>query len=154
MEITFAPNGNLQIDDAKLRFRNFAGRPGAFNKEGERSFSLVVESPEDAERLTAAGWNVRIKTANEEGELPSMHLPVKVKFNGRGPHVYLVSGDRKVKLDEESVGCLDDVYILRVDLDIRPYDWEVRGDTGRTAYLHSMQVVQELDRFAQMDNEY
>ena len=42
----------------------------------------------------------------------------------------------------------DVIDILSVDLDIRPYDWEVNGRTGRTAYLQSMKVVQDIDRFA------
>ena len=53
-----------------------------------------------------------------------------------------------VELDEESIDCLDDVDILSVDLDIRPYDWQVNGKQGRTAYLQSIHVVQEIDRFA------
>jgi hypothetical protein len=80
-----------------------------------------------------------------------MHLPVKVKFNDRGPNVYLQSGTNRVKLDEDSISCLDNVDIVGVDLDIRPYDWEVNGKTGRTAYLHSMCVTQEVDRFAAND---
>ena len=62
--------------------------------------------------------------------------------------MYLISGDNRVTLDEESVECLDDVDILNVDLDIRPYDWEVNGKSGRTAYLQSICVTQEVDRFA------
>ena len=52
------------------------------------------------------------------------------------------------KLDEESIGCLDNIDIESVSMDIRPYDWEVNGRTGRTAYLQSMEVVQRIDRFA------
>ena len=77
-----------------------------------------------------------------------MFLPVKVKFNDRGPNVYLVTGNSRNKLDEEIVGMLDNVDIESVDLDIRPYDWDINGKTGRSAYLQSMQVVQKVDRFA------
>ena len=84
-----------------------------------------------------------------------MYLPVKIKFSDRGPNVYLSTGTRMNRLDEESISCLDDVDILSVDLDLRPYDWEVNGKTGRTAYLQSIKVTQELDRFAanSMDEE-
>ena len=77
-----------------------------------------------------------------------MYLPVKIKFNDRGPMAYLQSGRAMRKLDEESIAMLDDIDILSVDLDIRPYDWEVQGKTGRTAYLQSIKVTQEIDRFA------
>ena len=41
-----------------------------------------------------------------------------------------------------------EIDIETVDMDLRPYDWDVNGRTGRTAYLQSMQVVQRIDRFA------
>ena len=78
-----------------------------------------------------------------------MYLPVKVKFSARGPKIYLRTGDRMNTLDEEAVGMLDHIDILSVDMDIRPYDWEVNGSTGRTAYLQSMCVTQNVDRFAE-----
>ena len=91
---------------------------------------------------------MKIKPPRDEEDEPFMTLAVKVKFNDRGPTAYLKSGDNMIKLDEESIACLDDVDILGVDLDIRPYDWEVNGKTGRTAYLQSICVTQEVDRFA------
>lgn len=151
MNITFAPRGILQMDHVKIVYRNFSGIGSKFNREGDRNFSVIIEDEATARELIDAGWNVKIKEPREEGDMPFMHLPVKIKFNDRGPNVYLQSGNNRVKLDEESVSCLDDVDILNVDLDIRPYDWEVNGKTGRTAYLHSMCVTQEVDRFAGTD---
>ena len=148
MNITFARKGILQIDDARIIYRNFSGAPSKFNREGDRNFSVIIPDEEQSQALIKEGWNVKIKPPREEGDSPFMHLPVKVKFNDRGPNVYLVTGDRMNKLDEETVGLLDDVDILRVDLDIRPYDWDVNGKTGRTAYLQSIKVVQQVDRFA------
>lgn len=148
MNVTFAPRGILQIDDARIVYRNFKGEGSKFNRDGDRNFSVVINDEETAEAIAKEGWNVKIKAPREEEDTPFITLPVKVKFSDRGPIVYLKSGDKMVKLDEESIGCLDDIDILSVDMDIRPYDWEVNGKTGRTAYLQSICVTQEIDRFA------
>ena len=148
MNVCFAPKGILQIDDAKIIFKNFEGRGDKFNREGDRNFSLLIEDPDTADALVKEGWNVKIKPSRDEDEEPFMRLPVKIKFTDYGPNVYLRTGDRVNKLDEESIGCLDNIDIDSVDMDIRPYDWEVNGRIGRTAYLQSMEVVQRIDRFA------
>lgn len=148
MEITFAPKDILQIDDARIVYRNFSGTGSKFNREGDRNFAVVIPDQDVVDELVNRGWNVKIKPPRDEDDMPFMFLPVKIKFNERGPKVYLQSGDKTVELDEDSIDCLDDVDILGVDLDIRPYDWEVNGKQGRTAYLQSIHVVQEIDRFA------
>ena len=153
MKITFAPRNILQIDDAIIIYRNFAGEASQFNRAGDRNFSVLIEDEQIANELRDRGWNVKIKQAREEGDIPFMHRPVKVKFNDRGPSVYLVSGSNRVKLDEETIGMLDNIDILGVDLDIRPFDWEVNGKAGRAAYLQSICVTQDIDRFAQRFEE-
>lgn len=148
MEIRHLNNGICQIDDARICFRNFSGEAGKYNREGDRNFAVVIPDQEIADEMIDRGWNVKIKEPREEGEDPFMYLTVKVKFNGNGPHVYVQSGRSMNQLDEESVGMIDDIDISSVDLDIRPYEWEVNGKTGVTAYLQSMKVVQNIDRFA------
>lgn len=148
MNVTFAPRGILQIDDCRIIYRNFSGAPSKFNREGDRNFGVVIPDQETADMLIAEGWNVKIKPPREEGEAPFMFLPVKVKFNSRGPAVYLVSGSRRTKISEDCIDMLDNIDILSVDLDVRPYDWEMMdGKSGRTAYLQSIQVTQDVDRF-------
>lgn len=148
MKITFGPRGILQIDDARIIYRNFRGAADKFNREGDRNFAVVIPDEEMAEALKNEGWNVKIKPPRDVDDTPFMYLPVKVKFNDRGPTAYLKTGRAMNKLDEESIGCLDDIDIISVDMDIRPYDWTVREKTGRTAYLQSIHVTQEVDRFA------
>ena len=148
MELTFAQKGILQIDDARIIYRNFRGEGGKFNREGDRNFAVVIPKQELADELRNRGWNVKIKPPKDEEDSPFMYLPVKVKFNDRGPQVYLRTGDRVNRLDEETISILDDINIRSVDLDIRPYDWDVNGKSGRTAYLQSIEVIQEIDRFA------
>ena len=153
MNLTFAPRGILQIDDARIIYRNFAGAASKFNREGDRNFSIVIPDQEMADALVNEGWNVKIKAPREDGDVPFMTLPVKVKFNDRGPNVYLQTGNRMNRLDEDSIACLDQIDIVSVDLDVRPYDWVLYEGTkdekrGRSAYLQSIKVVQDIDRFA------
>lgn len=153
MDVRFMPNRIVQIDDARIIWKNFEGRGDKFNREGDRNFTLVIPTEEIKDALIndvnsdGAGWNVKVMTPRDPDETPLMHLKVKVKFNGRGPKVRLVTNGRSVLLDEGSIGCLDYADIRRVDLDIRPYDDIISGKPFRAAYLHAMRVVQEVDRF-------
>ena len=150
MEITFAPRGILQIDNVDGRdiiFKNFEGRGDKFNREGDRNFSLRFRDPALADEVAKDGWNVRIKPARDEDEDDFMRLPIKVKFTDYGPKVYLWSGSKRVELDEESVGCLDNIEIDHVNMDVRPYNWTVNGRDGRTAYLQVLEVFQRTNRF-------
>ena len=154
MRITYAPRDILQIDDARIIYRNFAGRGDKYNREGDRNFAVLIPDEELANELAEKGWKVKIKPPREEGDVPFMFLPVKVKFNDRGPNVYLQTGDRRNRLNEESIGCLDNIDIVDVDLDIRPYDWIIQEGTkneksGRSAYLQNILVIQDVDRFAE-----
>lgn len=157
MKVTITENGILQIDDARLIFRNFAGEAGKFNRGGDRDFSVIIPDQELADMLSedknefGVGWNVKIKPPREEGDEPFMYLKVKVKFNGRGPNIYLKSGNAMNRLDEAGVAILDKIDIAKVDLDIRPYDDVLpSGKAFRAAYLQSMCVTQDIerDRFA------
>ena len=160
MEIKFGPRGTLQIDNAAIIFRNFAGREGQYNRKGERSFSVIIPTEEMKDMLVedinryGVGWNVRIRPPRNADEAPFMHLPVKINFNDLGPKVYLRSGNNTVELDEESVACLDDVEIQSVDMDIRSYDSMVNGVAYRTAYLKAIRVNQEVNRFAESNGGF
>lgn len=138
----------LEIEDARIIYRNFSGVGSKFNREGDRNFSVIIPNQETADALIADGWNVKIKQPTEDYDEPFMHLPVKIKFNNRGPAVYVRSGNGvPTRLNEDTVGMLDEIDIASVSMDLRPFDWEVGGKTGRTAYLHAMEVTQNVDRF-------
>lgn len=162
-ELTIAPRDLLQINNARICYKNFSGVGSMYNAEGDRNFSLIIPDEEVKEALEnnvneyGTGWNVKIRAPRTEEESPFMHMKVTVKYTERSqPNVYLVSGKNRVRLTEETIGMLDDIRIEKVDLDIRPYDGESRFGPFRAAYLQSMKVYQDLsgDRFAPEFDEY
>ena len=149
MDINYRGN-ILEIENARIIFRNFSGIGSKFNREGDRNFAVIIPTQEQCDELVEAGWNVKIKPPREDGDQPFMYLPVKIKYgeNGRGPAAYVLSGNNTpTRLNEDTIGMLDEIDIQNVSLDIRPYDWEVNGKTGRSAYLQAIKVIQNIDRF-------
>jgi len=146
MRIKFRGN-ILEIEDARIIYRNFSGAPSKFNREGDRNFAVIIPNEEIKDQLVEEGWNVKIKPPREDFDEPFMFMPVKVVFNNRGPAAYVRSGDSVTRLNEETIDMLDEIDISSVDMDIRPYDWEVNGRTGRSAYLQAINVTQNVDRF-------
>lgn len=149
MKINYGPKGMLMIDNSRIVFRNFAGAGTQFNREGDRNFAVVITDSDIADELSNDNWNVKVKPPRNPDDDPFMYLPVKIKFNDRGPSIYLEANGQIRKLNEETCRILDNIDIADVSMDIRPYDWELSsGKSGRTAYLQSIKVVQAVDRFA------
>ena len=111
------------------------------------NFYVVIETEEQADELTRRGWNVNVKPPKEEGRAPLMLLKVKLAFNSWGPDIDLVTGNAVNRLDAETVKRLDRIQLDSVDLDIRAYDWEMSGKTGRSAWLNSLEAHQKVNRF-------
>ena len=146
MNISFE-RGILQIEDARIIYRNFAGIGSKYNREGDRNIAVIIPNQEIADELIADGWAVKIKPPRDDDDSPFMYLPVKVKFNNRGPAAYVKSGNSVQRLNEDTIGMLDEIDIQSVGMDLRAYDWEVNGKTGRSAYLQAINVIQNIDRF-------
>lgn len=138
----------LIMENAKIRFRNFAGRPDEYTREGDRSFALLIEDEDLANKLREDGWNVKMRLPKEEGAEPWYYLKVKVNFNGVPPKIIEVTSRNHVPLNEDTVGILDTAELKSVDVEVSPYHWEVGGRSGITAYLKTMYATIEEDPFA------
>lgn len=138
----------LIMENAKIRFRNFSGRPDEFTREGDRSFALVIDDEDLANKLKEDGWNVRMRMPKNDGEDPWYYLKVKVNFGGFPPKIIEVTSRNRVSLNEETVGILDSAELKSVDVEISPYHWEIGGRSGITAYLKTMYATIEEDPFA------
>ena len=120
---------DIRIENARIIFRNFEGAKDDFNAEGKRNFHVVL-TEDQANELREIGVNVKIRAPREEGDEPTYHAKVNVNLESNyPPKVYLVTetenGELKnVRLDAESISCLDTAYFKEVHLELEQYEYK------------------------------
>ena len=139
---------NLVFENARILFRNFKGEAGTYNRAGNRNFCVIIPDDEMAEKLQADGWNVKLLAPREDADESTYYIQVGVAFNAYPPTVYMISGNKKTLLDEDTIETLDYAEFKNIDLIIRPYQWEVSGKSGIKAYLKTGYFTIETDQFA------
>ena len=148
---------NLVImEGVQIIFRNFSGKEGQYNREGDRNFAVLLDDTV-AHSMAEDGWNVKWLKPREddEDETPQAYLQVSVNFKGRPPLIVYITSRGRTDLEEDMVERLDWADIQNVDLIVRPYEWLVNGKSGIKAYLKSMYVTVEEDalerKYAELD---
>jgi hypothetical protein len=142
-----ANDNTVLMEGVKIIFRNFSGKEGQYNREGDRNFAVLLDD-EVAEAMASDGWNVKWLKPREddEDEKEQAYLSVSLNFSkGRPPRVVMVTSRGRTVLGENEVELLDWADITNVDLIIRPYEWTVSGKSGVKAYLQSIYVTIEED---------
>ena len=129
--------GFIEIPDAQIIFKNFAGRErGRYNQEGDRNFCVIIEDETLADQLANDGWNIKTRTSPDGIE--TIYMPVKIGYKVRPPQIFMVTAEGKeTKLSEEELEVLDEVDIASADIAVNPYNWERDEKYGVAAYLKS-----------------
>lgn len=128
------------MEDVRIVFRNFGGKEGQYNREGDRNFAVLLDH-KLAEVMADDGWNVKYLKPREEGDEPQPYIQVAVNFRGKPPVIVMITSRGRTTLGEDEVDILDWADIKTTDLIIRPYEWAVSGKTGVKAYLKSIFVT-------------
>ena len=137
--------GTITIEDARVIFKNFEGRESQYNRAGSKNFCVVLDEGL-AQQLMNDGWTgVRRLKERPDGTPGDWIMQVTVSYKHKPARVIMISSKGRNELDEETVDLLDDLDFKTVDMIISPYNWNIRGETGVSAYLRKMFVTIEED---------
>lgn len=117
---------NITLEDAKFFGRpNFSGEPDAFKDERPK-FTVLI--PNDlADQLREMGWNVKTNIPTQEDlrqdpdRKPISHLKVMVD---RGSDIWIIMGEEREKLNEQTRGVLDKSRVEQMDMEIRAWEYD------------------------------
>ena len=146
----------VTMEGVRIIWRNFAGKERKYNAEGQRNFTVIIPDEETAEAMLADGWNVKWLEPREEYDEVERtpYLKVNVKYGkGRPPRAVVVTDKNRTQLDEDTIETLDLVDIKNVDLIVRPYEYDVNGKQGISAYLKTIYVTIEQDELEERYEE-
>jgi hypothetical protein len=150
-------DNTVLMEGVRIIFRNFAGKEGQYNREGDRNFAVLLDE-KIATAMAEDNWNIKwLRPRDDEEESsPQAYLPISVNFKGRPPRIVLITSRGRTNLDEDSIEMLDWADILNVDLIVRPYEWTVNQKSGVKAYLQSIYVTIEEDalemKYSELNN--
>lgn len=160
-------NGNLNVENAVMIFKNFGGNETRVNPAGgKRTFNIVL-SDEYAEKLAGLGWNVKAKEVRDQHTDGETTLTVswdnyqmqykdsfdyamfytEIVVNEKSeypPKIYKVSefdGEKSMTLvPPEQWGRLDTMELINVDLVIHPYvhGRSIANPDAKKGYLKTM----------------
>ncbi len=163
-------NGNLNVENAVMIYKNFSGKPTRVNPAGgKRTFSLVL-SNDVAERLNDMGWNIKVKEVRDQvpegettrtvgwidfknmyqGEFDHALVYTEIVINENSeypPRIYKVSefnGEKTMAIiPPDQWYRLDESELVNVDIVVHPYTHgrSIANPDAKKGYLKSMYAM-------------
>ena len=163
-------NGNLNVENAVLLFKNFAGEPTRVNPAGgKRTFNLVLNQ-EYAEKLHAQSWNVKAREVKDQiaederaltvnfdtymqqhqGQFDHVMFFTEIVVNENSefpPKIYKVSefnGEKTMAIiPPDQWYRLDKEQLMNVDLVIHPYTHgrSIANPDAKKGYLKTLYAM-------------
>jgi hypothetical protein len=141
-------DNTVLMEGVRIIFRNFAGKEGKYNQEGDRNFAVLLDD-NVADDMEKDDWAVKRLKPREDDEEPheQAYLPVSIKYRNRAgqtvrpARIVVITSRGRTNISEDEIEILDWADIENVDLIVRPFAWNVNGKGGIKAYLQSMYVT-------------
>ncbi len=123
----------IVIKNAQLWFPNFSGEATDFTTVGDRYVHVVIDK-ELADAFLERGGNVK-ERINKSTEEVFYTIKLSIKYRDRSgnlkpislqPKIFMVNHKGPVRLSEERVGVLDNVFLTKVDLSFNVGSYEDR----------------------------
>ncbi len=92
------------LEDYKVIWRNFAGRPNKFGA-AKKEFAVILDQ-ETAEALQERGVDVKYYAGKDDYD-GYHYIKINVGFKKTPPAIKLITGRKIEDLNEETCGCLD-----------------------------------------------
>lgn len=147
-------NAHIEREDLKkfpITYKNFSGREGEMNKEGDRNFSIVLDK-DTAQYLADRGWYIKVQEPKEGEDAQYRYLlKVRISYKFYEPTIIKVSDRCKKRVHEKDINDLDQLHIKNVSVRISPSKWKKGSNFGVAAYVDRMYVEYEEDNF---DDDY
>lgn len=152
---------NIFIDDTRFIFKtNLSGDPARDTYgSSTRYANVVIPNKEQADKMAEMGLNVKCtkpKPGEEEGFEPTYFIKAILKYHDpdtyvdeeerekKEPKVFLITGKNKPRLlKAETVGQIDDVYVVNVNCVLNPY-FNKRVNRW-SVYISKLYVEQDVD---------
>src|SRR5919205_38637 len=99
---------NITLEGVRIAFRNFSGKEGQYNREGDRNFAAILPN-EIAEQMAQDGWNIKYLKPRDEEEQPQAYIQVAVSYKNatRPPRVVMLTKKGRTPLGESEINILD-----------------------------------------------
>lgn len=143
-----------KVENARLMFTNFSGAETQYNAAGKRNFCVEITNPDMIDSLKKEGVNIKTRQVSEY-DPPIFYVKVNVNFNSAYPPEVNMYTRRKVnRLDEMTVGMLDNADIIDSEVEFTTYTYDPRSG-GSSCYLRRLEVAIAESNFAKryLDDE-
>lgn len=145
------------FENAQMLFRDFSGvGTKKYPANGRRSFCIKL-TDEQANEMAAEGWNVKMTKSENPDYPPEAYIKVNVSYAISAPTIYVVNGNTRTAITEETVSTLDGLNSTNIEYIDATVDGSMNPDRPKmSAYLKTLYIKYKPDpieaKWAAFDN--